>query len=398
MDQNEYLKSLVFTDEFSVEDWNSLLSLKLKKYFRTEALYEKNKEILRTELLNYIQFCEKENYFNLFTETIAEINLAISSNTNLAIEKLAYFFDDMSNTDMKWTANVMTQPDYPSLSERDKLFYIFTMIGEILEGCFKPRFRFLYEIVSFSNDLIFPNTSKMDFGQLISGFAESKVSIYQLYLMDPIFGIATSQWRNIAAHKTFKIEYNQIVVTYGKKNLKTETLQYVQLYELLEWVKQMYRVLRLSQVLVSLNYIKEIVDKLGGTDKIKIRFEGALLHLVHNLQIVGFEFIKSQEVGSTFSITLKKKLNDELKFSIIHASQCLDQLSCSLHDDEFTRNRFVTAKVIVVDIDNDCAASASVNIKTALDKTHNKMSQEEYISNIIWEKTAPNIGIAASGA
>lgn len=60
---------LGFSTEFSVEDWNALIKLKLGKYFTEDLVFEENKEILRTEIINYIKFCTQEEYFKLFEWT-----------------------------------------------------------------------------------------------------------------------------------------------------------------------------------------------------------------------------------------------------------------------------------------------------------------------------------------
>ncbi|NGZ45511.1 hypothetical protein EWU23_13595 [Cytophagaceae bacterium 50C-KIRBA] len=59
MKRDKIYEDLHFSSDFSVEDWNALVKLKLGKYFSEESALEKNKEILRTEIntvLNVFDF------------------------------------------------------------------------------------------------------------------------------------------------------------------------------------------------------------------------------------------------------------------------------------------------------------------------------------------------------
>ncbi|GGH12173.1 hypothetical protein FAZ19_09485 [Sphingobacterium alkalisoli] len=57
--EGKIYEDLEFTEEFSVEDWNALIDLKFGKYFTHKSIFEKNKELLRTEIIYYIRFCTK---------------------------------------------------------------------------------------------------------------------------------------------------------------------------------------------------------------------------------------------------------------------------------------------------------------------------------------------------
>ncbi|WP_282019048.1 hypothetical protein [Salegentibacter mishustinae] len=69
MNRDKIYEDLDFSPEFSVEDWNSLIELKLTKYFENESVFKENKEILRTEVVNYIRISIKPEYLNLFDWT-----------------------------------------------------------------------------------------------------------------------------------------------------------------------------------------------------------------------------------------------------------------------------------------------------------------------------------------
>jgi hypothetical protein len=382
MRRDKIYEDLEFSEEFSVEDWNALIDLKFGKYFTDKSIFEKNKELLRTEIINYIRFCTKPEYFKLFEWTFDLYKECLNIDKPKTIKIIADSFHDVSNTDMKWMTNVLTKSDSSTFSERDKISYYFKAIDETLEGAFKPRFKLLDKLINFKLNQTVINNSNFDFGKLIRDFPAQVKNDVSLFLEDPIFSISTNQWRNIAAHKSFTINKSDIVIEYGRGTIQTRTISYTDFYKIVHWTQDIYRVIRLGQVLFDLNYIKEIVTELGGTENIKVRFESSLLHLIHNVQIVGFKFASTEELNGVFCLNLKSKTNYDLKSSLIHASQFLDRLSCAIFDDEFVRDKFQQAKVSLVDDEMNSLASASVSIEIALKRAEEKITLDEYLKNV----------------
>ncbi|OJU46191.1 MAG: hypothetical protein BGN96_06635 [Bacteroidales bacterium 45-6] len=382
MKRDKIYEDLHFTSDFSVEDWNALLKLKLAKYFSNESIFEKNKEILRTEFVNYIRFCTKPEYFKLFEWTYDLYKECISSDKQQIIKVVANSFDEISSTDMKWMTNVLTQPEVNDFSERDKISYYFKVIDETLESAFKPRFKFLDKLVNYKLYGFIPDNSGSDFGKVIRDFPDQVKNDTILFLEDPIVSISTNQWRNIAAHKSFTINKNDIVVEYGRNSIQKLALSYDNFYKIVHWTQDIYRVIRFGQVLTDLNYIEEIVAELGGTQNMNIRFESSLLHIIHNMQIVGFEFVSNEEQSDTFCLNVKGKIDHDLESSLIHASQCLDQLSCAIYDDKFVRNNFQKTKISIVDDNRNTLASATISIEVALKKSKGELTLNEYLSQM----------------
>jgi hypothetical protein len=382
VNRNKIYEDLNFSSEFSVEEWNALIQLKLGKYFPDETVFEKNKELLRTEIVNYIRCYAKSEYFTLFEWTHDLYKACIIANKRVCVKMLADSFDATSGTDMTWMTNVLTQPDHNSFSERDKISYYFKIIDETLEGAFKPRFKLLDKFVAFNLNGFVTDNSTFDFGRLIRDFPAIFKSKIDLFLKDPFFSISTNQWRNIAAHKSFIINKDNIVIKYGQVNIHTLTISYDDFYKIVYWTQDIYRAIRLGQVFTDLNHIEEIVAELGGTENISIRFESTLLHIIHNMQIVGFEFVSTNEKTDTFCLNVKGKVNCDLKSSLIHASQCLDQLSYAIYDDKFVRDNFQKAQICIVDENKLDLASATIPINIALRKAKNEIGLDEYLDNM----------------
>lgn len=384
MERDEIYRGIGFPADFSVEDWNSLIKLKFGKYFSEEKVFEKNKEILRSEIINYIRFCQKTDYAKLFDWTFDLYKDCINRDKDKIVKAIANSFYEISNTDMRWMSNVLTKPDSKKLEERDKINYYFKAIDETLEGAFKPRFKLLSKVASFKSNSIIIDNSNFDFGKLVREFPHQYLNDIDLFTKDPIFSISINQWRNIAAHKSYSINKNNITIEYGRTNIQSVTVSFDDFYKIVHWTQDVYRVIRLSQVLIILNYIEEIVTELGGTENMEIRFESSLLHIIHNMQIVGFEFVSTSKQSDTFCLNIKGKREHDLRSSLIHASQCLDQLSCAIYDDKFVRDSFQKAQVNIVNDEQQKLASATIDIAIALKMAMGEIDQKEYLSKMIF--------------
>lgn len=385
MRRDKIYQELDFSTEFSVEDWNALIKLKLGKYFNSDHIFEKNKELLRTEIINYIRFSEKPEYFSLFEWTFNLYKDCLSIDKEQTIKIIAASFNVTSNTDMVWISNVLTQPDSTTFSERDKISYYFKIIDETLEGAFKPRFKLLARLANFKLNQTIVDNSNYDFGRLVKDFPNQLKNEMSLFIEDPIYSISTNQWRNIAAHKSFLINKENIAVEYGRTNIQKITITFNEFDKIVIWTQDIYRVIRLAQVLTDLNYTEEIISELGGIANISVRFESSLLHIIHNMQIVGFGFDSTEEQSDTFCLNVRGKANHDIKSSLIHASQCLDRISCAIYEDKFVSNKFTKTQICIVDENRNKLGSATIAIETALLKVNNQISLKKYLDNMKFE-------------
>lgn len=382
MKKDKLYSNLHFSSDYSVEDWNEMVKMLFGKYFVSDALLDKNREILRIEVINYIKFTNKPEFVKLFDWIFSLFTYCINNDKNASIKALSDSFHEVSNTDMRWMTNFMIQADSSDFSDRDKISYYFKFFDEVLEGCFKVRFKLLARFASFKANGVFVDNSNFDFGKLINDFPIQFHSDAHLLLKDPVNSISTNQWRNIAAHKSFVINKNDVVVRYGKSIPYSVSLSISDFYKTFQWVLDIYGVIRFAQVLISLNYMSDIVSELGNTDKVHVRLESSLLHLIHNMQVVGFEFIATEEQGETFCVIVKSKIEHDLISSLIHASQCLVPLSCSIYDDVFVRDSFQNAKINVIDRETGKTVSASISIEVALKRAYGNVTVEEYLDKV----------------
>jgi predicted glycoside hydrolase/deacetylase ChbG (UPF0249 family) len=109
------------------------------------------------------------------------------------------------------------------------------------------------------------------------------------------------------------------------------------------------------------------------------------MHLINNIQIVGFQFESTVEQENTFILRLKKKTNADLKDSVIHSSQFLEHIASAIYRDEFTRDKFTTVQVQVFDDNNEKFASTTVKISSAMSKLKKRINLNEYLQCIDYE-------------
>jgi len=383
--RDKIYEDLKFSNEYSVDDWKALIKLNLGKYFTSGTALEKNKDLLKTEIIYYIRLSEKPEYLRLFEWTFDFYKECFNTNKELTVKIFAESLNDISRTDSKWMTNVLTQPDITTLSERDKITCYFKVIDETLEGVFKPRFMLLDKLAKLKLNQTVVDNSDYDFGNLIRNFPSQFKKDVNLLLKDPIYFVSTNQWRNIAAHKSYIINKDNIVVKYGRGNTRSLTISIEAFYKIIYWTQDIYRTVRLAQVLTYLNYMEEIVAELGERVNVDIRFESSLLHIVHNLQIVGFEFDSTEEQSEVFCLNVKGKINHDVKSSLIHASQCLDQLSSAIFDDEFVRDNFQSTQICIVDENQNKLGSATVPIEIAMKKVKGEINLDEYLDKMVFE-------------
>ncbi|MEA3554734.1 MAG: hypothetical protein U9R39_10110 [Campylobacterota bacterium] len=371
---------LDYNDDYSVEKWNQLTKDIFLKYFTSEDIYLRNKEILRSELVNYMTIYYNNHYIKLLNDIHLIFSDSIQKNQKESFELLLNNFEKVSNTDDRYLSYFISQPDVTDFTKKDFAVYYFKSIDEIIEGCYNPRFKLFYQFYKFNKNNIFEDIKNKSLGNLVT---DKEFENFDLLIKDPIFNIHINQWRNIASHKDYKVSKNNIEIRYGTKKDKIKTITHDELKKITFWIRDIYASLRLAEVLIHLNYMEDIMslDEFKNIN-IEQRSEATLLHIIHNLQIVGFKFESFYENNTTFELNLFIKNNNDIKESIIHSSQMFSPLACALNDDEFQKDKFTDIKINILNDKKETLASATVDIKSCLDFSNHKLSQKELIYKI----------------
>lgn len=374
-------ETLEYDSNFTIDDYNQLTKEVFLEYFKDEATFFKNIELLRIELLGYIKHIAKEQKFEqLFEKVLKIFKDALSKDKDMIIKELASSLGKISKTDSLYLAYYIRQPkDISSYSPRDLAEYYFDVVNYTLESCFKPRIELFYKMYNFNQNGTLVDLSSKTFGDILN-----LIHDFDELTKDPIFNILFSQWRNIADHKDFDITKENIEVAYGKgSNRKIQIISHSQLKEIAFYVNSVYSVLRLAEVIIYLNYTKEIMS----TDEVKnmkfdIRSEAFLLHIIHNLQTVGFKFHSFNEKDYVYILNLYIKPNNDVQESIIDASQLFIQIAMALDNDDFQKDKFNEIQINILNKNDLILASAKTKIHTCIDFSFGKIDMKQLIKNI----------------
>jgi hypothetical protein len=203
--------------EYAIINWEETAKLYFNKYLISEKILEDNLEALQINIINYIRLQKDNNIFALFEWTVTLFQDAINKNKLFSLNILNDYLNQIYETDFKWTSMVTMQKPVDGIEKRDLIKYKFGFVEEILQTMFRYRFELLYVFSFFLENGNKININNITFGELINSFRKSYADKAQLYLQDPLFSISTNQWRNISAHKTFKVQTDKILIYYGKK-------------------------------------------------------------------------------------------------------------------------------------------------------------------------------------
>lgn len=370
---------LDFDENVSIEDWNKLITDVFFDFFDDRKHFINSKELLRTEIVNYIKYIKnkKENEA-LFYSIYNEFKKAIDADKSSSINEIAKDFLKIANVDTIYMNYYVSQSQLKLDTDRDIAIYYFDMIDKVLESCFKPKITLFYKFYIFNKKNIFPEVENKKFGNIIDELKEFEDS-----LKDPILNIPIHQWRNISAHKDYKISKDLIFVEYGTKVKQKKELNHVQLKNITIKINELYCILRLAIVLINMNYIKEIkATNLIDDNELETRAESSLLRIFHNLQTVGFKFNSFKEIDDLFELNLYINQNSTLKESTIHASQAFTQIALALEDDEFQKNRFKYIKINILNEKSEILAYAEIDINSCLDYSIKKIDLNQLIQKI----------------
>jgi hypothetical protein len=373
----------------SIEDWNATVRTEFSPFFQTPEIIDKHRELLRIELMNLARISPFKEYVELLSWTIQLYRTQINSDKHNCINHLAKNIFQTIKSDSVWISLFQTHINSDSFdSLHDSVYQILRDIDTILEGCYKPHFQILYAFATKSVNGLFPSDKKrLDFGEMRADFPKSLQSQARLYLENPETHLPVNQWRNIAAHKTFKVlSETEIELQYGMDiPPKVQVVSPETLNKVLHWITQIHATVRLASVIIYLEYTDDIRPLIGSQPD--LRMESWLISLCHSLSIMGFECQAINESSQTFILAIANKSDRAPEEALAHSSQVLDQLSLALELDPVKKGKYEFCAISLVDPTGHNLASATVKITDALDWIAGKLSMEDYANKVTFDVT-----------
>ena len=350
-------------------------------FVRRKSILSRYREVLRTELMNLRKIERTPQCMRLLLKLVRLYRRELTNDRVASLQQLIALFPGTVTADENWMSLFMRAETPPSESMYDLVHAYFDWMDVILEGCHKHHFRKFYAFALHRHSGGFPSdVTTRDYGALVAGLPQFVRSGFRYLCEDPEHGIAVSQWRNIAAHKSFAVRSSRTLdVTYGRAPSQvTVRITTASLRRTLDWSVKALNTLRLASVIVSLEFMRDL--HAAGLPVPSLRLDSWLTHLLHNLRLVGFHGVAHRIDRNMFTIDLVDAQNRPVRDAIIHASRVLDQMSVALHSDPAACPRPKRACVRLVDVIGAVVASASVETANALAHSEGKLPLEEYVA------------------
>jgi hypothetical protein len=385
----KYLNSIIEHSDpmrFTRDDWKQATVAAFTPYFRRKTQLKKNIDSFMVELRNLARFAADPEYIELMEWCLALHRSVLRVDRAGAYREMNKLFANTMVSDESWL-NIfqMTTPLPKNVEPRDKAYQLFQTIDGVGEGCFKPQLQIVYAFAHKEAKGKWPeDVCGKSFGTLVGGFPITKKSPPSIFLRDPEVNISVNQWRNIAAHKSFKLVGPQtILATYGKApKLKEQKIGIHRLRRVSAWLIKVHSAVRLANTITFVEHIQEI-SELQQPD-LGRSLSSSLLGIAHNFTTVGFESSGWKVNGKEGMLTVVDKLNRDPVEALIHSSQQLIELSVGVLQDVATSSRISKVSIQLKLPDGRLFGTARVLVKDADAFSLRKISLNEYMGCVEW--------------
>ncbi|TAJ50773.1 MAG: hypothetical protein EPN60_06940 [Nevskiaceae bacterium] len=334
---------------------------------------------------NFARFLQSEEHVELFRWCLALHRRVLREDRSRTYEAMHQFFQNMQVSDERWT-NIfqMTNPLGPGAAPQDVAFQLFETIDGVAEGCFKPQLQIIYAFAVRDATGAWPRDVRtLDFGTLVENFPAKLRTEVPVLLRDEDLRIRVHQWRNIAAHKSFKlIGPRTVEVTYGKGNPRTSRFGLQRLRSVSKWLIQTHSAARLANTITYVEHMRELVAL--GKPNTERPLSATLVVVGHGLSTVGFEVVGWDVIRREGRMTVLDRLNREPKGALIHASQQLVALSIGILSDVASRSRIDRVSIQLNFPDGEVFGTARVAVSDADAFSLRKINLEIYLDRIQW--------------
>lgn len=383
MHQNPFIRPRipVATTHEDIELWNRAAKEAFAPFVRRRRILAENRQEFRAELVNLLPILDDPALVKALLEGVRMCRKAIYLNSAASHAHQIAHFSDTCRADGNWLSLcAFTKSLGPNVDLADRVGQIMTRIDALAEGCLKPRIKYLFGFAYFLAHASHP-ARVSNFGECIENWPIGIASSLRRLMVDPIFGVSISQWRNIAAHRNYvRTGPDLFEATYGRKTRKTLAFSFAELEAVLAWSKRLLAVCRMASVIICLEFMPEL-QRLGLPD-ISIRFDAFMISLSHSLRMVGFTYVAEKQVDGQLAVFFEDDLKREPINAIVHASQVLDQLALASNSDIALRDIIKKVGIGLVTPEKKTYASALMDVDVALQWLSRKISQKQYVARI----------------
>ncbi len=372
----------VASSHTGIEAWTDAAKEAFAPFVRRRSVLVRHRDLFRTELVNLYSVLDHPPSARALREAVRMCRRAIYTDPPRAHAHQINVFPDTSQADGRWLALFMsTKPLDSDADLADRAAQVMDLIDGIAEGCLKPRMFYLFGFAHRLSRGVYPN-GDYDFGRSVAEWPAGATPTLRRLMDDPIFGLSISQWRNIAAHRSYKrIGPDLFEATFGKgKNKKSINFDYGRMESVLSWIKQLLAVCRMANVIVDIEFMPEL--RRHGLSHAALRFDAFMITLSHNMRMVGFTYLGEIRGGNRLTVLYLDDLSRDPTDAIVHASQVLDQLALVSTWDLALRDEIEEVGIGLVTAQGEAIATAVVKVDAALKRLDRQLSLEEYIDQI----------------
>jgi hypothetical protein len=370
---------------YSVEDWNSAVASMFGPYVRRRSILRSRRELLRSELINLAKIQVAPNGPALLSTLVRTYRRAIYADRDASLNFLVDRFVDMGRSDQNWiTLAVTHEPLSCAYGLSERAAQKFAILDTVLEGCCKPHAVIAAGFGEWRRRKSIPaDIGTRDFGNVLSLLVPAYGRRVERLVRDPFHGIEFNQWRNIAAHKSFRVvTRSTIELVYGRRR-QVKRITYAALDRVMRSAVEALSIIRMASTLVYIEFMPDLCAI--GLPRATIPLESQMVGLCHNLFVVGFRCIHYGGEGKSFVLELEDQLDREPLKSVIHASQILDQIGVALEFDPTRSSRYTTVGIRVLDRTGAYAGGASIGLDDILNATKRALSQKERLARTTFD-------------
>lgn len=370
---------------YSVDDWNSAVASMFGPYVRRRSVLRSQRELLRSELINLARIQVAPNGPALLSMLVRTYRRAIYADRDTSLSFLVDRFLDIGRSDQNWiTLAVTNEPLSCAYGLSERAAQKFAILDTVLEGCYKPHAVIAAGFGEWKRGKSIPaDIGTRDFGTVLSLLVLAYGRRAERLVGDPFCGIEFNQWRNIAAHKSFRVvTRSTIELVYGRQR-QVKRITYAALERVLRSAVETLSIARMASTLVYIEFMPDLCAI--GLPRATISLESQMVGLCHNLFVVGFRCVHYGGEGKSFVLELEDRLDREPLESVIHASQILDQIGAALKFDPTRSSRYTTVAIRMLDRTGAYAGGASISLEDVLAVAKGALSQKERLARTTFD-------------
>lgn len=371
------------------QEWKDAALAYFSPYFRRQSQLRANLDSFMIELRNLARILGHQEHLRLLDWCLALQRRVIRNDRAGGLELLRSLIVNMQRSDERWLNLFETSAALDhGAAVHDRAFQIFQTIDGVAEGCFKPQLQILYAFAVRDSTGKWPTqVDSLDFGALVAGFPANLRGQVPILLNDPDLGLPVNQWRNVAAHRTFTVVGPRTIeVRYGKGGAHVRRFGLHRLRTAWHWLLKTHSAVRLANTIIYVEYMQELHSL--GIPKLQQRMSATLMHVSHGLSTVGFETVSWEVPHDCGVLTVRDRLQRELRTALIHASQQLVPLAVGVLSDVATQTRIKNVSVLLLTGNGERFGTATVAVRDADAFSRRKLPMSKYIQRISFSTTA----------